>query len=183
MIAANMKALLQRLFGIFSAAVIGYMYGWILGWSFFDPNSDVWALAAALGALLGLLVGVSPLFSSKAGVFFGSAIGLYLGWLLRTLLFGDVPGGIGLVFILGGAIAGGLVGAGPAFQKDAAPLRVLMGVLYIGFFGGFLIDVVLLDVALKLVRTHSILGQAPAVIASGVVGGLLGARLAHPVDV
>jgi hypothetical protein len=167
----------RKLFGIFSAALIGYMFGWILGWSFFEPNSDVWALAAAVGAIIGLIAGFLPLFWNHAGMFFGSAAGLYLGWVLQTLLFGDVPGGIGLAFVLGGAIAGGLVGSRPAFQKDGTPLRVLICVLYIGFFGGFLIDVILLDVALKLVRTHSILGQAPAVIASGIAGGWLGARL------
>jgi hypothetical protein len=167
----------KKLFGIFSAALIGHMFGWILGWSFFDPNSDVWALAAAICAIAGLVVGIGPWFWDHAGMFFSSALGLYLGWLFRTWLFGDVPGGIGLVFVLGGAIAGGLVGSRPAFQKDGAPLRVLICVLYIGFFGGFLIDMILLDKAWKLVRTHSILGQAPAVIVSGVVGGWLGARL------
>ena len=171
------QALGKKLFGIFSAALIGYMFGWILGWSFFDPNSDVWALAAAVCAIAGLIVGIGPFFWNHAGVFFGSAIGLYLGWLLRTLLFGDVPGGIGLAFVLGGAIAGGLVGSRSAFQKDGTGLRVLICVLYIGFFGGFLIDVVLLDVALKLFPTHTILNQAPAVIASGIAGGWLAARL------
>jgi len=171
------QALVKRMFGIFSAALIGYVFGWILGWSSFNPNSDVWALAAGVGAIAGLIVGLTPLFWSNVGMFFGSAIGLYLGWLLRTLLFGDVPGGLGLVFVLGGAVAGGLVGTRPAFQRDGAPLRALIGALYIGFFGGFLIDVVLLDIVFKLVRTRSILGQVPAAVASGVVGGWLGARL------
>ncbi len=171
------RTLGKKLFGIFSAALIGYMFGWILGWSCFDPNSDVWALAAAVGAIIGLILGLLPLFWDHAGMFFGSAAGLYLGWVLRTLLFGDVPGGIGLALVLGGAIAGGLLGSRPAFQKDGPGLRVLICVLYIGFFGGFLIDVILLDVALRLVRTHSILGQAPVVITSGIVGGWLASRL------
>jgi hypothetical protein len=171
------STLAKRMLGIFRAALIGYMFGWILGWSSFDPDSDVWALAAAVGAIAGLAVGVTPLFWNNAGAFFGSALGLYLGWLLRTLLFGDVPGGFGLVFVLSGAVAGGLVGTRCAFQRDGAPLHALIGALYIGFFGGFLIDVILLDVVFKLVRTHSVLGQAPAVIVSGVTGGWLGARL------
>jgi len=166
-------ALAKRLLGVFTGALVGYAFGWILGWSVFDPNSDVWALAAAVGALLGLLIGVAPGFWRRDGMLIGAAIGLYLGWILRTLLFGDVPGGIGLFLILGGAIAGGLVGARPTFQGGAS-LRTLVCVAYVGFFGGFLVDVILLDVILGWVKTHSILGQAPAVIACGVVGGLLG---------
>jgi hypothetical protein len=176
-VSASMNPTFKRMFGIFSAALIGYMFGWILGWSSFDPDSDVWALAAAVGAIAGLAVGVTPLFWNNAGMFYGSALGLYVGWLLRTLSFGDAPGGLGLVFVIGGAIAGGWMGAGPAFRQGSVPLRVLIGALYIGFFGGFLIDVILLDVVFRLVRTHSVLGQAPAVIVSGVIGGWLGARL------
>jgi hypothetical protein len=167
------QALAKRLFGVFTGALIGYAFGWILGWSAFDPNSDVWALAAAVGAILGLLIGVAPGFWQRAGMFIGAAIGLYLGWILRTLLFGDVPGGAGLFLIIGGALVGGLVGARPAFQEGVS-LRALICAAYVGFFGGFLIDVILLDVILGWVKTHSILGQAPAVIACGVIGGLLG---------
>jgi hypothetical protein len=121
------RALAKRIVSIFSAALIGYMFGWILGWSSFDPNSDVWALAAGVGAIAGLAVGATPLLWNNAGAFFGSAIGLYLGWLLRTLSFGDAPGGFGLVFVIGGAIVGGLVGARPAFQQGSVRLCALIG--------------------------------------------------------
>jgi hypothetical protein len=170
------QALARKLFGILSAALVGYMFGWILGWSLFDPNSDAWALAAAVFAFAGLIVGITPLFWKHAGAFFGAAIGLYLGWVARTCIWGDVPGGLGLLLIFGGAIVGGVIGARPAFRQGGVPLRALICALYIGFFGGFLIDVILLDVVLKLVRTHSILGQASAVIAYGVIGGGVGAR-------
>ena len=170
------RELAQRLFGVLTGALVGYVFGWILGWSVFDPNSDVWALAAAVGAMLGLLMGVAPGFWLRAGMLVGAAIGLYLGWILRTLLFGDVPGGIGLFLILGGALVGGLVGARPTFQGGAS-LRTLVCAAYIGFFGGFLVDVILRDVILGVVKTHSILGQAPAVIVCGVIGGLLGGWL------
>ena len=170
------QALAKRLLGVFTGALVGYVFGWILGWSVFDPDNDVWALAAAVGAMLGLLIGLAPGFWRRAGMLIGAAIGLYLGWILRTLLFGDVPGGIGLLFIIGGAIVGGFVGARSMFQAGAS-LRTLVCAAYVGFFGGFLFNVLLLDVILGWVKTHSILGQAPAAIACGVIGGLLGARI------
>jgi hypothetical protein len=169
------KELARRLFGVFTGALVGYVLGWILGWSLFDPDSDVWALAAAVGAMLGLLIGLTPGFWLRAGMLIGAAIGLYLGWILRTLLFGDVPGGIGLFLILGGALVGGLVGARPTFQGGAS-LRTLVCAAYVGFFGGFLVDVILRNVILGLIKTHSILGQAPAVIVCGVIGGFFGGR-------
>jgi len=119
----TMNQTLKRLFGILSAGLIGYMFGWILGWSLFDPNSDAWALAAAVVAIAGLIVGITHQFWKHAGVFFGSAIGVYLGWVARSLILGDVPGGLGLLLIFGGAIAGGFIGAKPAFRQDGIPLR------------------------------------------------------------
>ena len=171
-----MVHLKKRLFGIFSSALIGYMWGWIWGYSAVDPNSDIYALAAAVGALIGLVVGLTPLFWRKVGLLLGATIGLYLGWLARTLIFGDVPGGAGLILMLAGLLIGGFVGARRVLPADQASQRILIAALYIGFFGGFLIDVVLLDLVLKLVRTHSILGQAPAVILCGVIGGIVFAK-------
>ena len=167
--------MLRKLFGIFSGALLGYAAGWILGWSAFDPNLDLWALLAGVGVLAGLLVGLTPLFWCRAGLWFGGAAGLYLGWLLRTLLFGDVPGGPGLLCVLGGALLGGLAGSRPAFQEGRRPLRILMAAVYIGFFGGFLVDVVLLDLVLKLVQSHTVLSQAPAVLLCAAAGGGLAA--------
>ena len=172
------NSLRWKLLGIFSGALIGYVWGWTWGWSLVDPERDVWALAAALAALIGLLLGLmTARFWQVAGSVFGATLGLYLGWLLRTLIVGDVPGGFGLARLLAGASGGGLLGARPSVRDNPAARRALIGALVIGFFGGFLIDVVLLDLALRIVTSHSILSQAPAVIVCGVLGGWLAARL------
>ncbi len=167
----------KKLFGIFSGALVGYMWGWIWGWSLFDPNSDMWALLAAVLGLAGLAAGMLPFFWRRAGSLFGATLGLYLGWTLRTLVFRDVPGGPGVIMMLAGVLSGGWIGARKAFVDGSQGLHILVGALYIGFFGGFLVDVVLLDLVLGWVKTHSILGQAPMVIACGILGGGLVAWL------
>lgn len=168
------RTLAARLFKVFSAGLAGYLVGWILGWSALDPNSDVWALAAAVGAVAGLIVGITPLFWPNAGGFFGLALGLYLAWILRTWVFGDVPGGLGLIVVLGGGAAGWWAGAYKF--RSSASRRAMIGALYAGFFGGFIIDIVMFELLFKVVQTHSVLSQAPAVIVCGVLGGWLAAR-------
>jgi hypothetical protein len=176
------KQMLKRLLSIFSGALVGYIFGWILGWSSFDPNSDVWALAAFIGTGAGLVVGLSSTFWRNAGIFFGSTIGLYLGWLLRTLLFGDVPGGFGLLFVVSGATAGGVFGARPAFREAGVSLYALAGVLLIGFFGGFLVNAILINVIRRLQQGSLILWLAPGVIMSGIMGGFVGAKIGRKRD-
>ena len=172
------KTLLQKLFTLFTGALLGYFWGWIWGWSLFDPNSDVWALLAGVGALVGLIAGVTPFVWRYRGVLASASIGLYLSWIVRTLLFGDKPGGWGILFLGLGAIAGLIIGVRLCSPADAKQ-KVITGLvvaLYAGFFGGFLVDVVLLDLLLGVVKSHSILGNAPAVIGCGLLGGILAAR-------
>lgn len=176
-----MPRIAKRLLGVLSGALVGYMFGWIWGWSLLDPNTDVWALTALVGAIGGSVVAVAlgSRFWGSAGILLGSAIGLYVGWVVRTLLFGDVPGGWGLVLMLGGAIAGGVLGARPLFREEGVPLAALMGALVIGFFGGFLLDFVLLVPLLGLGEESMILWRAPGVIISGVIGAFIGAWAAR----
>jgi hypothetical protein len=168
------KGLVRRLLGMFTGALAGYMWGWIWGWSLFDPNSDIWALAAGAFALLGLLLGAISTLWRYGGLLLSVTCGLYLSWIGRTLLFGDVPGGIGALFMLGGVAISNAIGI--RLSRHTATLPVLLGALYIGFFGGFIIDVVLIDKVLKLAQTHSIVSQAPAVLVCGIVGGIATAR-------
>jgi hypothetical protein len=61
-----MPNLRKKLSGGFTAVLIGYMWGWIWGWSLFDPNRDLWALLAAIGAVVGLVAGLLGLFWRKS---------------------------------------------------------------------------------------------------------------------
>jgi len=166
-----------RLFAVFSGALTGYVFGWIWGWSLFDPNSDVWALAAFAGAVIGLVIGLLPNFWRFAGVLIAAVLGLYLGWVARTLLFGDVPGGWGMALLMAGMAAGGAVGARPGFRQRGAGLGALIGVLYAGLFGGFLIAIVFLEILTGWLSEHTIVSQAPAVILCGIAGGVAGSKL------
>jgi hypothetical protein len=169
--------LVKRLAGVLTGGLVGYIAGWIVGWNLFDPNLDVWALGALVCAPGGIALGLKPRFWRRAGIYIGGAFGLFAGWLLKALLFGEASGGWGLLLLAVGAIVGGFLGARPAFRQDGSGLRALVGALFAGFLGGFLIDAVLLDLVLGLVKEHSILSQAPCVLISGALGGFLGARL------
>ena len=152
------------------------MWGWIWGWSLFDPNSDRWALLAGVCALIGLLIGATPYLWRYGTVFLCATFGLYLGWIARTIVWGDIPGGLGMAVMIGGVLIGGAIGLRLKRHPQNFILSILLGALYIGFVGGLLIDVVLLDKVLGLVHSHSILSQAPSVLACGVIGGMIAAR-------
>lgn len=174
--------LFKKLFSIFTGALLGYFWGWIWGWSLFDPNSEMWALLAAVFALTGLVVGITPFVQRNLGALASASIGLYLSWLARTLLFGDKPGGWGVLFLCLGAVAGWFVGkrlCSPAEAKHRL-ITSLIVALYAGFFGGFLVDVILLDLLLGIFKTRSILSQAPAVLVCGILGGIVAAYLMRP---
>jgi hypothetical protein len=163
---------------MFTGALLGYMWGWIWGWSLFDPNSDIWALAAGLGAIAGLVLGAVSFTKRYDVLLLCATFGLYLSWIARTIIFGDIPGGWGALLMAGGVVLSGAIGLRLSPQADPAIFPGLAGALYIGFFGGFVIDLMVLDKLLGWVHTHSILTQAPAVIVCGVIGGIVVAQWA-----
>lgn len=166
----------NKLLSILTGALLGYVWGWIWGWSLFDPNSDVWALSVCLGALIGLLIGATPLLGRYGTLLLCATFGLYLGWIGSTILWGDVVGGPGIVVMIVGAVVGGAIGLYLKRYPQNLILPILLGALTIGFVGGLLIDVILLDKILGVVKTHSILSQAPIVLACGLIGGIMVAR-------
>jgi hypothetical protein len=165
----------RKLLGILTGALLGYIWGWIWGWSVVDPALDLWALAAAFGALVGLGVGLSSAFWDLAGVWLSATVGLYLGWIARTLIFGDVPGGPGMMIILAGAGAGGYLAVRADWSERRRPIAILLAAVYTGFFGGFLVSALLAPALLGAAYPQTILGQAPAVLACGILGGALAA--------
>lgn len=172
------NGIIHRLFRMVTGALLGYLWGWIWGWSLFDPNSDIYALAAGVGAITGLALGSITSFRQYGVLLFCATVGLFLSWYARTIFFGDIPGGWGALLMIGGVVLGGAIGLYLNRQPHPALLPSLVGALYIGFFGGFFIDVIVLDKLLGWVHTHSILTQAPVVIICGVVGGIGVARWA-----
>jgi len=168
------KGLRGRISGILVGSLCGYIIGWALGWSLFDPNLDLWALGAMVGALLGLIMGVLPGFWKWGGVLLCSTFCLYIGWVLRTLIFGDFPGGVGALLILGGVIIGAIIGRQRMFQEDGPALRALTLGLVVGFFGGFLIDWIVMRNLGILSEEPPIIIHAPAVTFSGLVGIVMG---------
>jgi hypothetical protein len=177
-----MNDLRKKLLGGFCAALIGYMWGWIWGWTLFDPNLDLWALLAAIGALAGLAAGLVGLFWRRSAELLCGMMGLYLGWVLRTWIFGDRPGGWGIVLMALTVLCGVWIAREYQLQQQQASIIVLLNVLFIGFFGGFVIDVLLLGLVYGANRSHTILTQAPWVVACGVLGGIVSARRAKQVE-
>ena len=163
-----------RVTGILLGTLCGYIVGWALGWSMFDPFSDIWALTGLIGGIVGLCLGTRSGFWKHAGLLVGTTFCLYIGWILRTLLFGDVPGGMGVFFVIGGAITGALIGSHEIFHEGSPGLRVLVLALVVGYFGGFIIDWIAMK-ALGIVSEEPLIViHAPAVIFSALIGSLLG---------
>jgi hypothetical protein len=176
------RKMLLRLFPIFTGALLGYLWGWIWGWSLTDPNRDVWALAAGAGACAGMLLGVRRIWERAGVPVLCATVGLYLGRLLRTVCFGDVPGGWGAALMALACLAGGAAGLAPDYRSDPAVRSGLLGTLYIGFFGGFVVEVLILGMLLGLVTRHTILSQAPVVVMLGILGGALALEWAKHTD-
>jgi hypothetical protein len=170
----NLSAVLA---GMFTGALIGYLWGWIWGWSLFDPNLDLWALLAGSLAILGMMLGAIHGVRKKAGFLILTTIGLYLGWIARTLVFGDVPGGPGILLLAGSAFLGAAASRLSRLRQTTTP-AILMAALYAGFFGGFLVDFILLRALFHPSPFQTIPGQAPAILLCGVIGGWIAARLA-----
>jgi len=159
---------------MFTGALLGYIWGWIWGWSLFDPNSDLWALGAGLGAIMGLLAGILFRKENLDAMILCATCGLFIGWIVRTLLFGDLPGGWGIFIMIGGAVLGIITGQRAAASSLAF---ILLGSLYAGFFGGFLVDVIILDNLLGWVHAQSLISQALVVLICGIAGGIGAALL------
>jgi hypothetical protein len=139
-------------------------------WSIHSPDR------LHVGLDLGLVAGLLGLFWRRSADLLCATLGLYLGWVLRTWIFGDKPGGWGLLLMAMTVLGGVWLARAYKLQQKQSTIIILLSVLFIGFFGGFIIDVLLLGLVYGANRPHTILTQAPWVIACGVLGGWASAR-------
>ncbi len=82
--------MVDKVTGIFTGMLAGYLIGMVSGFTLFDPDLDVWALLGFVLALVGAVVGIIPPFRRRQSMILGAILGFYLGWLLNFLLFGSV---------------------------------------------------------------------------------------------
>ena len=129
-------------------------------------------LAAGVGAIAGLALGAVASFRRYDVLLLCATVGLFLSWYARTIFFGAIPGGWGALLMIGGVILSGAIGLYLSRQLHPALLPSLVGALYIGFFGGFFIDVIVLNKLLGWVHTHSILPRCRRRSRAGLSEGL-----------
>lgn len=161
-------------FSMLSYLLAGYLLGLTLGFTLFDPNSDVYALLGAVLAILGAIIGILPFFRRRARYVFGAVIGYYVGSLISIVLFGDSVrddllevlqrGGAGILLVVIASIIGAVIFG--RTRPGAIALRGI-GVLLGGFLGGYLFGVVL-----GLASLSSMIALAPFVLGSGIVIGI-----------
>jgi len=152
--------------------LLGYLTGLIIGFTMFDPDTDVYALLGAILALLGVIIGVIPFFSQRVNIVFGVLVGFYLGMIIAILLWGKPETDDLLEFIKAGwnsiftalviSIMGGYIASRLDFSHFYLPaFALLVG----GFLGGAFF------VTFGLAPT-TMVGVSPFVIGSGLVSAL-----------
>jgi hypothetical protein len=164
----------ERTIPTITGGLSGFVVGWIWG-NAITGEPDVVVFAVFLCTIVGLVAGFNPEMRDQVGNILGAVIGLYLGWVLKVLLFGDSPGGWGVLLVFAGMSGGAELGAKAVDRRPRQAEAVLINVLYAGFLGGMFVDVVLLDAIFGWRTDHSVLTQAPVLLISGALGGLAAA--------
>jgi hypothetical protein len=167
----------QKIAGVFTGLIAGYLLGMAIGFTLFNPDQDVWALLGVVLAVVGMGIGLTPFFRRNTAVMLTALIGFYFGTLLGTVFFGNIAQDDllevlqrpTLFFSIGGTVLGGLIGRRLPAEKVSLPLLTfLLG----GFLGGYVLGVVC-----HLAPYPSFVGWSPFVVGSGLVVGGLAALL------
>jgi hypothetical protein len=160
----------DKIVGIFTGMIAGYLIGMVIGFTVFDPNLDVWALLGFVLALVGGALGITPFFRRRANIVLCALIGFYFGTLAGILLFGSPEddlfellqkGGLPLIAAIVGTLTGAFIGT--RLRSENLKLALFMA-LFGGFLGGYLFGVVL-----RLAPIQSFIGWSPSIIICGVV--------------
>ena len=168
---------MPRVIGVLTGGSIGWIFGLVLGWSFFDPETNIWFVCSILGAIFGLYVGFSALFEHWFSPIGMSSIGLVIGWLVSMWLFGDHLGGVGTVITGCVAVIGWKIGSNELFRESNTARGALVGMIHFGF--GFC---VLFMVLWKLhIRTDfpNVILMSMGYLIFCILGGTIGAWIVH----
>lgn len=150
----------------------GYLIGMTVGFTAFDPDTDVYALLGAALAILGLVLGLTPLFRKYVHIALGGIIGFYLGSILSIVVMGN-PATDDLLEVVRSSkliisLIGTLIGIGVAYRfAGTTNEAVLAAFLFGGFFGGLLLTVLGIAPRMAMVQI------APYFIGCGLVCSIL----------
>jgi MFS family permease len=173
--------IIQRLLPMFTWLVVGYLIGMTIGFTFFDPNLDLWALLGTGFAIFGLVVGLMPFAKRHVNAALLGIFGFYVGAIACIVLFGNSSwdffntltiGGVGAMLPIGGAILGAVAG----MRIAKTMMLPLFGLVFGGFIGGLLLYSFAMWLGVKVPRT--MLGYAPFTIGAGVTLCVLAWRFA-----
>jgi hypothetical protein len=160
----------DKIVGIFTGMIAGYLIGMVIGFTVFDPNLDVWALLGFVLALVGGVIGITPFFRRRANIVLCALIGFYFGTLAGILLFGSIEDDLFELLQNGGsplvaAIVGTLIGVfvGTRLRSESLKFALFMA-MFGGFLGGYLFGVVL-----RLAPLQSYVGWSPSILICGAV--------------
>jgi hypothetical protein len=159
----------EKLLGMVTWMLAGYLTGLTIGFSVFDPDTDIYALLGATLAILGLLLGLTPLFRRYTHLALGGITGFYLASLLGIFLLGtpatdNLPEVAGNGAKLGVALAGTVVGITIVYRlKTQLNSLLIAAFLFGGFFGGLLLA------AVGIAPRTAMVGLAPFFLSCGVL--------------
>jgi hypothetical protein len=159
----------EKLLGMITWMLAGYLAGLTIGFSVFDPNTDIYALLGAVLAILGLVLGLTPLFRRYTQLALGGITGFYMGAIVGIILFGNpTSDDLSEVAGDGGKLLAALVGMGigiAGIYRFGGRMNnaMLAAFLFGGFFGGLALAAVGIAPRLSMVYT------APYFIFCGVL--------------
>lgn len=159
----------EKLLGMLTWMLVGYLTGLTIGFAVFDPDSDIYALLGAVLAIVGLLLGLTPFFRRYTYLALGALTGFYLGALVGIVLLGapttdnlpEVAGDATKLFV---ALVGTVVGISLAYRlKMQLNSLLIAAFLFGGFFGGLLLT------AVGIAPRTAMSGLAPYFVGCGIV--------------
>jgi hypothetical protein len=166
---------MPKLLSFLTGGSIGLVFGFIAGWSLFNPESNVWLLFGAVGCMLGVYIGSSSAFHYWVAPIGVASIGLVGGWITSLWLFGEHIGGVGALIMGGGAAIGWKIGSHELLHSSNTALGTLLCIIHFGF--GFLVSYIAIWKILIRTEMPNIPLMLIGYIFFCTLGGTLGAQI------